>query len=155
VPGPAPTPTSLLVARGNPHAKSRQKYEPIERTSAPEPPDFLSPEARAEWDYIVPRLVARGTVTASDRGLLAIMCIELAEYAEACREIAELKASGESYKGHLIDHPRVRKNGAFDRYNRAQIQFGLSPSAKARVQAAPPEKVDEPKPERPKLRIAR
>lgn len=83
-----------------------------------------------------------------------MMCVEWAEYMEAVGELEELKKSDKGYKGHMIDHPRARMRGAFERYSKAAIQFGLSPASKARVQSTPQ---DEPQPqtdETPTLRIA-
>ncbi len=144
----------MLIARGNPHVERTSAAEPISAVAAPDVPEGLNDAARAHWDYIVPRLILRRTISPEDLGLLAAMCIEWAEYIEAVGKLAKLKKSGKSYKGHLIDHPRVVIKGSFDRYSKSAIQFGLSPSAKARVQATPEEKKPKAAPAEPMLRIA-
>jgi P27 family predicted phage terminase small subunit len=161
MPGPAPTPTELLKARGNPHANKRQSLEPDCAVAAPDCPEFLSPEARQHWDYIVPRLLARRTLSDADVGLLAMMCAEYAAYVEAYEHLAKLKAAAKKRKrdyivfhGHVVDHPRVLMKSAFERYVKAAVQFGLSPSAKARVHATPEKKKPKAQTERPALRIA-
>jgi hypothetical protein len=71
------------------------------------------------------------------------------------RTLEKLKASKAKFTGHMIDHPRAIKNSAYDRYKQAADRFGLSPSAKSRVQATPAEKKPAaPAAETPKLRIA-
>jgi P27 family predicted phage terminase small subunit len=152
--GPAKTPTELLLARGNPHAKHANPAEPIDAVAAPEMPAGLSNGAQAHWGWIVPRLLARRTLAEADLGLLASMCVEYAEYMEAVADLQKLKKSRKAYKGHLIDHPRVRMKGAFERYKQASDRFGLSPSAKARIQATPEEKKPAAKPTGLTLRIA-
>lgn len=153
--GPAKTPTALLQARGNPHAKSAAATEPIDAVAAPSMPEGLSEAATAHWRFIVPRLLQRRTLSEADLGMLVSMCVEYGEYVEAIADLEKLKKSQESYKGHLIDHPRVRMKGAFERYKQGADRFGLSPSAKARVQAEPAPTPKKEKPAVPMLRIAR
>jgi P27 family predicted phage terminase small subunit len=153
--GPAPTPTTILKARGNPHAKKRAEIEPQDEIAAPAMPSGLPKEAQDHWRWIVPRLVARGTLAEADLGMLAAMCVEWADYIGAVRTLEKLRASRSKFAGHMIDHPRVIKNSAYDRYKQAADRFGLSPSAKSRVQATPAEKKPAvPAAEAPKLRIA-
>jgi P27 family predicted phage terminase small subunit len=136
--GPARTPTTLLAARGSALAKGRQQTEPGDEVAAPEMPPGLSEAAAAHWDYIVPKLLARRTISPADVGFLAVMCIEFAEYMEAQAELQSIK--GQKYDGHLMDHPRVRMKSAFERYSKSAVQFGLSPAAKSRVTVAEPKK---------------
>lgn len=156
MPGPSRIPLELLKARGSTLVKDRAAAEPTDAVELPPLPAEVAAdkEAKAHWEYITPRLVVRRTVAAADLGLLAGMCLEWAEYVRAVRNIAKLVKSGKSYKGHLIDHPRVVRRGAFERYSKAAIQFGLTPSAKSRVQAEPPAKIEKPKDTTPRLRIA-
>lgn len=151
--GPAPTPTKILKARGS-WRGDENELEPDDAVAAPKIPAGLNGAARTHWKWIVPRLLIRRTLSEVDLGFLAIMCIEYAEYMEAMRSLAKLKKTGENYKGHLIDHPRVVMKGCFDRYSKAAIQFGLSPSAKARVQATPEKTVAKKVEDQPVLRIA-
>ena len=137
--GPAPTPTAHLKARNSWRADER-KNEPMDVSASPDMPIGMPKAAQDHWRLIVPQLIARGTLSKVDLGMLAAMCCEWAEYIGAIQAIEKLKKSKQTFKGHMIDHPRAIKNGAYDRYKQAADRFGLSPAAKARVQANPPEK---------------
>ena len=134
--GPAPTPSVVKEARGSWRAKENAA-EPVVAVAAPPCPQGLPAAAKKHWKWIVPQLIARRTLSAADLGFLAAMCIEWADYMEAVADVAELKASRQEYEGRLVDHPRFRQKGAFERYSKAAVQFGLSPASKARVVAEP------------------
>lgn len=151
--GPAKTPSIMLKARGS-WRGDENELEPSDEVAAPEIPAGLNKAAREHWEWIVPRLLTRRTLSEVDLGFLAIMCIEWAEYMLAMKDLEKLKKQKGNYKGHLIDHPRVRMKGCFDRYSKAAIQFGLSPSAKARVQATPEQPAAKNIESQPMLRIA-
>jgi P27 family predicted phage terminase small subunit len=139
--GPAPTPSVELAARGSWLAKAREKAgEPVDEVRAPDCPLELSPDAKAHWDFIVPRLLKRRTLFEADMGLLAMMCVEYVEYMSAVHDLRALVESKQKFSGCIVDHPRVRIKGAFDRYSKAAMQFGLSPASKARVSAGGEEK---------------
>ncbi|HYF34555.1 MAG TPA: phage terminase small subunit P27 family [Prosthecobacter sp.] len=117
----------------------------MDEVLAPDPPTAMSEAALAEWDYIVPKLLRRRTLSEADRGLLAMMCIEYAEYMEAVEELKVLKESKQPFKGCIVDHPRVRMRASYERYSKSAMQFGLSPASKARVQATE-KPLEKPKP---------
>lgn len=126
--------------------KTRERAgEPIDTVAAPDCPLELSPDAKAHWDFIVPQLLKRRTLTEADMGMLAMMCVEYAEYMSAVHDLRTLVESKKKFKGCIVDHPRVRIKGAFERYSKAAIQFGLSPAAKARVSASNAEKTKDNK----------
>ena len=156
MPGPSRTPTAILEARGSTLAKGREAAEPSDAVEVPPMPREVSEDkdAREHWEYIAPRLVNRRTLAAAELGMLAGMCLEWGEYVRSIRAIAKLVKSRKAYKGHLIDHPRVVRKGAFERYSKAAIQFGLTPSAKSRVQVTPEPKVEKVRQQTPALRIA-
>jgi P27 family predicted phage terminase small subunit len=146
--GPAPTPTAILEARGSWLVRDRKKSgEPMDEVSSPECPLELSPDAKKHWDWIVPRLLNRRTLSEVDMGLLAMMCVEYVEYMSAVHDLREMVEKKEAFKGCIVDHPRVRIRGAFERYSKAAMQFGLSPASKSRVSAA--SKPNEKKPTAP------
>jgi P27 family predicted phage terminase small subunit len=153
MPGPARTPQAILEARGSWLAKDRAKTDPHDDVRAPEPPRWLSKVGREHWTFIVPLLIARRTISAADFGHLVGMCEWWAEYVGA---IAALRKLGKkSFKGHLLDHPRVRQRSAWEQYTKAAQRFGVTPADKTKVNAAPPAKPKVDKPTVPVLRIAR
>jgi P27 family predicted phage terminase small subunit len=153
MPGPPRTPNEILTARGSWLAKDRAEAAPQDELAAPEMPAGLSKEARQHWQYIVPRLLTRRTISTSDVGHLVGMCMWWGEFTRAGAAVAKL--AKKPFKGHLIDHPRVVMRSAWEQYSKAAARFGLTPADKSRVQAAPEEKKPEKKPAVPVLRIAR
>jgi P27 family predicted phage terminase small subunit len=132
MPGPAPTPTAILAARGSWRADERIN-EPQDAVAAPECPRWLKGEARKEWFRVVPILLARRTLSEADFGHLSGMCQWWGEYVNAVRRVRQLRGT---FAGHPIDHPRVLKSQAWKEYAKAAQQFGLSPASRTRVSAA-------------------
>ena len=66
--GPAPTPTSILEARGSWRAKGREgeMRPPVKR---PGRPATLSKVAATEWNRVIGTLEHQGVVAEVDRGL--------------------------------------------------------------------------------------
>ena len=143
--GPAPTPTNLKVLRGTDRADRRARNEPRPAVAVPSCPTWLHREAKREWRRITPELVTLGLVSQIDRAALAAYCEAYAEWWEASRTIkAEgryvtftTKAGGD----YTQLHPAVGvKNNAIDRMRRFACEFGMTPAARSRVEAAEAEK---------------
>jgi P27 family predicted phage terminase small subunit len=151
--GPAKTPSVILTARGS-WRGGENASEPVATVAAPVMPIWLSKAAKEHWEFIVPQLLERRTLSVADLGLLAMMCTEWAEYQTASKELDKLRKSGRDFHGTAADHPRRRMESAFDRYKHAADRFGLSPSAKARVQSEPEPRKKPAVTTEPQLRIA-
>jgi len=140
--GPAPTPTSILNARGSWRAKGRAN-EPRPAAGAPPMPRWLSKEAKAEWKRIVPDLLALGVLTRVDRTALAAYCQAHAELVEATRLLeAEGRILGVPVFNKAGDqtgtvkkaHPAVRlQRDAFARVKVFLGEFGLTPATRAKL----------------------
>lgn len=108
--------------------------------SAPACPTWLSREAKAEWQRIVPTLTEKVGLHKIDRGLLAAYCATWAEYQNA---VTTLSKVGEWYEAKTKNgvirrlHPLVQiRNAARDSLIKFGSQLGLSPSARARLNIA-------------------
>jgi len=104
---------------------------------APNPPTWLSAEAKAEWRRIVPKLEAAGILATIDRAGLALVCEAWSEYRAADRI---LKREGLTYKseedGITRRHPMMKvKNDAAIRWAQLSQRFGLTPSDRTRIKA--------------------
>lgn len=136
--GPPPTPTKLLKARGSWRAKTRPN-EPAPPPAIPDAPDWLSAEARAEWERQVLQLTPLGLLAKADRALLAAYCEAWAEFVEAVEFVAEHGHTSTTELGNVIQHPMVGiKNRAAERLNRFAQQFGFSPSSRTHLHAPEP-----------------
>ena len=122
MPGPAPFPSAVHKLRGNPSKKPINHREPSPGPLAPDCPKELEDKvARAEWNRIVPVLLACGMATAADRALLIAYCANWARW------LAE-------YEAHDWD----AAHKAFSHLVRAAVELGLTPSSRSRVHAVPP-----------------
>lgn len=129
--GPAKTPSAVLKMRGSPWGRNRTD-EPLPAPGAPEPPEWLTGEALAEWQRIVPAMDAIKLLSAVDRAGLAIMCQSWADYCDGRARLAEQGDVFTTDKGYIAKNPLATiVNEAFARWSKMSAQFGLTPSARA------------------------
>lgn len=146
--GPAAKPTALKVIEGTFRKDRAPKNEAKPAVKAPSCPRWLHREAKREWRRIVPELLTLGLLSQIDRAALAAYCEAYAEWWEADRTIREegryqtfITKTGSEYRQV---HPAVGvKNNAIDRMRRFASEFGMTPAARTRVEAA--ERDEKPK----------
>ena len=73
MPGPAPKPTALKLVQGNPGKRALNKSEP-KFGGTPKCPDWLTPDAKAEWKRVVKELSALDMLRGVDSSALAAYC---------------------------------------------------------------------------------
>jgi P27 family predicted phage terminase small subunit len=159
--GRKPTPTAILEARGSRKIdKSRRESEANIDDTPPDRPDFLSPDAAAEWDRIVSTLQGSRILTANDRGALAMLCQAYGRWVAAEREIAKSATAthgGEVVKsanGFPMKNPWLSvADAAYEQCRKLAVEFGLTPSSRSRALAAPRPKSDADKPADGKARF--
>jgi len=97
-------------------------------------PDWLAPEARKEWDRVVPELVATGALGVIDTVILASYCETYALWREAAREVA--------VSGLTVVHPNGRTGAnpaakmmlvLLQEMRRIASEFGFTPAARSRI----------------------
>jgi P27 family predicted phage terminase small subunit len=94
----------------------------------PTAPDWLSPEAAAEWDRVIPELSRLDLVKESDRAALAAYCEAWATFVEATLAVQREGQFIEARQGKLA-HPAVGIARAAGREMRSwAAHFGLTPS---------------------------
>lgn len=99
----------------------------------PDPPDWLGPEGRAEWERRVPQLAAAGLISTVDQVTFGLWCQAYEQLVRALREI-EANEGFVAYtdKGNVIQHPVVGVlHKARGDLLKIAAHFGLSPSARA------------------------
>ena len=133
--GPAPKPTALKVLEGNPGHRPINRSEPRPRPVAPKCPTWLAAEAKREWKRIAPALERLGLLTEIDGVALAGYCQSYARWRQ-CQEV--LAKDGLTFKtesGYTAARPEVAiGNRALIEVRAFCVQFGLTPSARARMQ---------------------
>lgn len=138
MPGPAPKPTSLKLLAGNPGKRPLNAAEPKPDPAIPDCPDHLTPEARAEWDRIVPELEALGLLTRIDRAALAAYCTAYGRWVEAERMVKEHGLTVETPNGYPVKSPWLSTaDKALDQLRKFIQEFGLSPASRSKVAATP------------------
>lgn len=133
--GPAPKPTALKVLDGNAGHRPINRNEPRPRPIAPRCPSWLLPEAKREWKRIAPILERLGLLTEIDGTALVGYCQSYARWRQ-CQEV--LSKEGLTFKtesGYTAARPEVAiGNRALIEVRAFCAQFGMTPSARARMQ---------------------
>jgi P27 family predicted phage terminase small subunit len=142
VKGRKPKPTHLHLVNGNPGKRRRNRREPRPARVIPSPPDHMSKKALVAWGALSVKLDRMGVLTEADAWALE-------QLAENYEEIVKLRKTltregrfqtritkqGEKIK---FSHPGViQLSDAEKRFRAMLVEFGLTPSARARVNAAP------------------
>jgi len=112
-------------------------------SAAPEPPGWLGGDARAEWDRIVPLLLASDLISEWDQASLAAYCQSVAELIR-CTQVVEEEgrfftepvqnAKGEVIGSRVKPHPALAsQRDALGRVKAFLAEFGLTPAARVRL----------------------
>jgi P27 family predicted phage terminase small subunit len=140
--GPKPKPAHLKLLEGNP-GKRRIPHEA--RPSAgpmPNPPEFLTLDARAEWHRVSTPLYHMGLLTDADVAPLAAYCQAYGRWVAAERVIAAMAEKDQvtgglmikTTNGNAVQNPLVgTSNKAASDMVRFAGEFGLTPIARARL----------------------
>lgn len=144
--GRKPTPSALKLVKGNPGKRALNKKEAVVLPAEPTPPSFLSDEAKVEWGRVVGTLFRVGLMTELDRAALAAYCQAYGRWAQAegaLSRMAELDPDTmaltiRTSNGNAIQNPMVGiANKAKADMVRYALEFGMSPSARSKVDAHP------------------
>lgn len=137
--GPLPQPTQFRVITGIPAKSSVSRLTDALRpkVDVPDCPEYLLPDAKAEWQRITPELKRLHIVSQIDMAALAMYCQTYAQWVGAQRKLKELDIDG------MVD---VTPNGfrqlsawyivstkAHEQMRGMLAEFGLSPLTRARI----------------------
>ena len=111
---------------------------------APPCPKHLDEAARIEWERIVPELLTAGLLCTVDLAALAMYCTAYSRWLK-CEEQIRFLSSHELGSEGIVTSSKngfdqlsmwyVASNQQQDRLHKMLTEFGLSPSARARVKA--------------------
>jgi P27 family predicted phage terminase small subunit len=140
VAGRPPKPTGLKVLMGNPGKRPLPENEPKPEPIAPECPDWLCEDAKAEWARIAPQLERLGLLTQIDMAVMVGYCESYAQYKKTMQfihkhdEVYPIKNEDGSIK-YLQQVPQVSiANKALSNIRAAATQMGLSASDRGRIE---------------------
>jgi P27 family predicted phage terminase small subunit len=132
---PQPAALKLIKGRGNGKDSAGRTVNtgPAFKRLPPEAPAWLTDEARAEWDRVVPGLSRLDLLKPEDRGSLAAYCEAWATFREATETVAREGLTFEAKQGTL-PHPAVGIARSAGRELRAwAAHFGLTPSTEQQL----------------------
>jgi P27 family predicted phage terminase small subunit len=139
--GPKPKPSHIKLMEGTYRKDRVPKNEPRPKARAPSCPAWLSAEGKAEWKRQVGELSELGLLSTLDRGALTVVCEAWSDFMEASKLVDKHGRISVTDNGNVIQHPAVgMKNKAAQLYLKACSEFGMTPAARTRVEAAAPEK---------------
>jgi len=161
--GRKPKPTALHVLNGNPSKiKDLGKNEPKPVPIAPKCPHWLHKNAKKEWRRIAPQLERLGLLTQVDMAALAMYCEAWAQYRDAIEFIhkkGQVYATwernmdgsvatddrGQPILRHMQQWPQVGiANKQLKNIQSLCAEFGLTPSARGRIQVPGAAEGDDP-----------
>lgn len=132
--GPKPTPIKILKTRGSKRAQKRDPG-PAATEGRPEPPIYLRPAARQEWENVADQLERMGILGECDGNALARYCQAVTKYWEVEKFLAE---NGLTYELTNRDGEKIRKEYPEQKLStrlseecrKLENLFGLNPSAR-------------------------
>jgi P27 family predicted phage terminase small subunit len=140
--GKKPTPTHLKLVTGNPGKRALPKNEPKPELAIPPVPRELCDDAKLEWGRVSVELHKLGLLSNIDRASLAAYCSSYGLWIRAMRKLRKKELDDPEYggllsfsaKGNIMSEPLVgiANKAAADMVRYAE-QFGMTPSARARV----------------------
>lgn len=142
-----PKPHALKVVSGTTRGKPTEAARA--RLSGTTPPAFVSDRARQHWPELARLLADMGVLGDGDLIALALLCEAVCEWIEAGQTIAQHGATYEcvTEAGAVMHraHPAVAQRAdAARRVQSLLSEFGLTPSARAKVQGLPDLPGDDP-----------
>lgn len=145
--GRKPKPTHLKLIEGNPGKRRVNPVEPVPLPELHAPPPFLPQEGQDEWKRVAAELYNLGLLTVVDRTALAAYCHSYAIWKQATDAINAMAARDQltrglmikTTNGNAIQNPLIgTANKAASDMVRYAAEFGMTPSARARISAQPP-----------------
>lgn len=151
-PGRVPQPTAVKALRGNPGRRPLNAAEPKPASRIPSPPSHLSGHALVEWKRVVRELHAIGVLTEIDRATLSAYAQAYGRWVEAEESLAAMAERDnvmhaliiKTVNGNTMQNPLVTiANAACAAMVKYAAELGMTPSARSRIKATPPEEQDE------------
>lgn len=142
--GPKPTPTKILKLRGSTLvSKEREQGEVQGPNGVPDCPEWLDDEAKSAWQDVAPMLEGMGVLTRIDGNALARYCRlwsrwrKAEDFIEQKGEMYPLRSDDGKVK-YFQQWPQVSiANKLAQQLTKIEAEFGMTPSARARLSVAP------------------
>jgi P27 family predicted phage terminase small subunit len=137
-------PTELKILRGNPGKRPLNEREPKPTKGVPEPLAGLSVKAKQHFTKLVEQLTAVRVLTVVDGPALSALAQSIADYEEASVMLVVKGKTAITERGEVRSPWAILQKQALDQMQRGFADFGLTPSARTRLEHLP---VDDPEEE--------
>jgi P27 family predicted phage terminase small subunit len=134
-------PTSLKVLQGtNRPDRTKNEPKPTKSTGVPEPPKHLDNIAKAEWTRLAKELWRLGLLTIADTAVFEAYCLSYGRLVAAQKALKKAKSLTYEYENkagakNIIVRPEINIIQKETIVIKALAsEFGLSPSARARME---------------------
>jgi P27 family predicted phage terminase small subunit len=132
--GPAPKPTAIKKAEGNPGKRKLNTQEPQPVPGAPECPDHLDAVAKKEWNRLSGILVAMKLLTEADYIALGNLCQAYSTMIDAQKHLNKGGILFKTPNGYIQQNPLLGIIRAqMNIVNGLVREFGLTPSSRTRI----------------------
>ena len=140
--GRIPQSADVLYLRGNPNHRKPKKTLRA-RPGAPNPPTWLSTEAKAEWRRVVPLIDELGILGQADRAVLSLYVDAWARWVDVARRL-DREELVRRERGHLAKTPlwQIYRDSSALVAQLAKL-IGASPEARMRMNLPEPDDDDE------------
>lgn len=136
--GRPPKPTELKIIQGTFRKDRATPGRPMPEVEIPSCPAWLGRQAKMEWKRITPHLKKLGLISQIDRSALAAYCQAYHRWWEAETLIKEHGLTFTTDKGYVQQRPEVGiASSAMKQMRMFLTEFGLTPSSRTRITAAP------------------
>ena len=141
--GPAPKPTAIKKAEGNPGKRKLNTHEPQPLPGVPECPEHRDAVARKEWGRLSPILMGMKVLTEADYIALGNLCQAYSTLIEAQKHLNKGGILFKTPSGYIQQNPllgiiRAQTNIV----NGLLREFGLTPSSRTRIAIEEPDTSD-------------
>ena len=132
--GRSPKPTRLRLIEGD-RADRINQNEPVPRAGTMEPPEGLADEVLDIWTYTLAELEFMGLDAPADRDSLVCYCEAVVSHRKSSRVLAQSPPLVKGIHGNMVRNPalQIQRDAAHTVRAFAQ-EFGLSPSARSRIE---------------------
>jgi P27 family predicted phage terminase small subunit len=138
--GRPPKPSAVKELAGNPGKRPLNHKEPKPRVMVPPCPAWLTGAARAEYKRHAKMLAGYRMITEADRLALAALAHEFGKWREAQERVDRDGPVLYSDKGNPYQNPwQGIASTHFKNMVKLMTEFGLTPSSRSRIEAAPEE----------------
>jgi P27 family predicted phage terminase small subunit len=132
--GPAPKPTAIKKAEGNPGKRKLNTQEPQPVPGAPECPDHLDAVAKKEWSRLSEILLAMKVLTEADYIALGNLCQAYSTLIDAQKHLNKGGILFKTPNGYVQQNPLLGIIRAqMNIVNGLVREFGLTPSSRTRI----------------------